>query len=63
MVVEAMPNALFRVQLSGGRHVVAHIAGETRMRTVRLVPGERVTVEVTAFDPSRGRIVGKSVKD
>lgn len=60
MVLEAMPNALFRVQLVGGRQIVAHVADETRLTTVRLVPGERVTVQLAAFDPSRGRIIGKA---
>lgn len=62
-VVEAMPNALFRVELPNGEQVVAHVGGSLRLHLVRLLPGERVRVERSPIDPSRGRIVGKTQAD
>jgi translation initiation factor IF-1 len=61
-VVEAVPNDLFRVLLSDGRYVLAHIGEEARVGTVRLVPGEHVLLELTTYDLSRARIVGKKKK-
>ncbi len=57
-VAELMPNAMVRVHLTNGRRVVAHVAGAMRMRYVRIVPGDRVTVELSPFDLARGRITG-----
>jgi len=51
-----MPNALFRVQLDNGHRVVAHLSGAMRMRYIRIVPGDKVTVELSPLDLSRGRI-------
>ncbi len=58
-IVEGLPNALFRVALDDGRDVLAHIGGRLRLTVVRLLPGERVRVELTLLDTSRGRIVAK----
>ena len=55
-VSESMPNALFRVHLDNGHKVLAHVSGEMRMRYVRIMPGDKVTVEVSPLDLSRGRI-------
>lgn len=57
VVVEPLPNALFRVDLASGQQVIAHVTLEARARTVRLLPGHRVAVEISSCDPSRARIV------
>lgn len=59
-IVEVVPNDLFRVRLVDGRWVLAHMSEEARVGTVRLVPGERVLLELTAYDLSRARIVGRA---
>ena len=56
-VVEPLPNASFRVELENGHKVLAHISGKMRKNFIRIVPGDMVTVEVSPYDPSRGRIV------
>jgi translation initiation factor IF-1 len=56
-VVEALPNAVFRVQLDNGHQLVAHVSGKMRMHYIRILPGDTVTVEVSAYDLSKGRIV------
>ncbi len=56
-VKEALPNATFRVLLDNGREVLAHVAGRMRVHFIRIVPGDRVRVELTPYDPKRGRIV------
>ncbi len=58
-VVETLPNDLYRVDLGNGRFVEAHIASKTRLYCVRLLPGERVTLELSPFDTTRGHITGK----
>jgi len=55
-VAQSMPNALFRVHLDNGHRVVAHLSGAMRMRYIRIVPGDKVTVELSPLDLSRGRI-------
>ena len=55
-VFKSMPNALFRVHLDNGHHVLAHVSGAVRMRYVRIMPGDKVTVELSPLDLSRGRI-------
>ena len=55
-----MPDALFRVHLDNGHRVVAHVAGAIRMRYVRISPGDTVTVELSPFDLSRGRITHRT---
>jgi translation initiation factor IF-1 len=56
-VIEPLPNALFRVELENGHQVLAHISGKMRMHFIRILPGDRVTVELSPYDLSRGRIV------
>ena len=55
-VLEALPNALFRVQLDNGHLLLAHISGKIRVHRIRILPGDRVTVEVSPYDLSKGRI-------
>ncbi len=55
-VLEPLPNAMFRVELDNGHRVLAHISGKMRMHYIRILPGDRVTVELSPYDLSRGRI-------
>ncbi len=55
-VVEALPNAMFQVQLNTGHKVLAHICGKMRQHYIKVLPGDRVTVELSAYDLTRGRI-------
>ena len=55
-VVEALPNAMFRVELENGHKVLAHISGKMRMNYIRILPGDRVKVELSPYDLARGRI-------
>ena len=56
-VVEALPNAMFRVELENGHKVLAHVSGKMRMNFIRILPGDAVTVEMSPYDLTRGRIV------
>jgi translation initiation factor IF-1 len=56
-VTEALPNAMFRVELESGHRVLAHISGKMRKYFIRILPGDTVTVELSPYDLSRGRIV------
>jgi len=56
-VIEPLPNALYRVELEDGHKVLAHTAGKARIQAVRILPGDRVHVELSAVDPGRGRII------
>lgn len=56
MVTEALPNASFKVKLPNGHMVNAHISGKLRMNYIRILPGDRVTVEVSVYDLTKGRI-------
>ncbi len=56
-VLENLPNALFRIQIDSGQIILAHIAGKLRVNKIRVLPGDRVIVEVTPYDLTRGRIV------
>jgi translation initiation factor IF-1 len=56
-VVEALPNAVFRVELENGHRVMAHVSGRMRMNFIRILPGDQVTVELSPYDLSKGRIV------
>ena len=58
-IVEPLANAIYRVALDDGREVLAHIGGRLRLNVVRLLPGDRVQVELAAYDAGRGRIVAK----
>lgn len=56
-VIEPLPNTMFRVELDNGHKVLAHISGKMRMHYIRILPGDRVVVELSPYDLSRGRIV------
>lgn len=56
-VVEALPNAMFRIELENGHKVLAHVSGKMRMHFIRILPGDMVTVEMSPYDLNRGRIV------
>jgi len=56
-VTEALPNAMFRVELEGGHTILAHVSGKMRMHFIRILPGDMVTVEMSPYDLNRGRIV------
>jgi translation initiation factor IF-1 len=55
-VAETLPNAMFRVQLDSGHKILAHISGKMRMHFIRILPGDKVTVELSPYDLTRGRI-------
>jgi translation initiation factor IF-1 len=55
-VLESLPNAMFRVELENGHRVLAHISGKMRMHYIKILPGDRVTVELSPYDLGRGRI-------
>lgn len=55
-VLEPLPNAMFKVELENGHKVLAHISGKMRMNFIRILPGDRVTVELSPYDLNRGRI-------
>lgn len=57
IVIEPLPNAMFRVELENGHKVLAHISGKMRMHYIKILPGDRVTVELSPYDLKRGRIV------
>ena len=57
MVIEPLPNAMFRVELENGHKVLAHISGKMRMHYIRILPGDRVRVELSPYDLTRGRVV------
>jgi translation initiation factor IF-1 len=56
IVLETLPNAMFRVKLENGHIVLAHISGKMRMHYIKILPGDRVTMEMTPYDLSKGRI-------
>ena len=56
-VVETLPNAMFRVELENGHRVLAHISGKMRMHFIKILPGDKVTVELSPYDLNRGRII------
>jgi translation initiation factor IF-1 len=56
-VVEPLPNAMFRVELDNGHKVLAHISGKMRMHFIKILPGDKVTVQLSPYDLARGRIV------
>ncbi len=59
-VVEALPNATFQVELENGHVILAHIAGKLRMNYIRILPGDKVTVEMSPYDLTRGRITWRA---
>jgi len=56
-VLEALPNAVFKVALENGHEILAHVSGKMRMHFIKILPGDEVTVEISPYDLSRGRIV------
>jgi len=56
-ILEALPNAMFRVELDNGHKVLAHISGKMRMHYIKILPGDRVKVEISPYDLNRGRII------
>ena len=59
-VVESLPNAMFQVELANGHKILAHISGKLRMNFIRILPGDKVTVEISPYDLSKGRITWRS---
>ena len=59
-VMEPLPNAMFRVELENGHKILAHVSGKMRMHFIRILPGDRVKVELSPYDLSRGRITYRS---
>jgi len=57
VVEEALPNTTFRVRLENGRSVLAYVSGRMRMNYIRILPGDKVTLEITPYDPTKGRII------
>jgi translation initiation factor IF-1 len=61
-IIEPLPNAMFRVELDNGHKVLAHISGKMRMHFIKILPGDKVTVELSPYDLTRGRITFRSKK-
>ena len=59
-VLEALPNAMFQVELANGHKILAHVSGKLRMNYIRIVPGDKVTVEMSPYDLTKGRITWRS---
>jgi translation initiation factor IF-1 len=59
-IVEALPNAMFRVELENNHRVLAHVCGKMRMHFIKILPGDKVTVELSPYDLTRGRITYRS---
>ena len=57
VVLEQLPNAMFKVKLDGGKEILAHISGKMRMNYIKIIPGDKVTVEVSPYDLTKGRII------
>ena len=55
-ILEALPNAMFRVEMEGGHKILAHISGKMRMHYIKILPGDKVTIEMTPYDLTKGRI-------
>lgn len=60
VVVESLPNAMFQVELPNGHRIMAHISGKMRMHFIRIYPGDKVTLELSPYDLTRGRITWRS---
>ncbi len=56
-ILETLPNAMFKVELENGHKVLAHVSGKMRMHFIRILPGDKVTVELSPYDLTRGRII------
>ena len=59
-VLEALPNAMFKVELENGHKILAHISGKLRMHFIKILPGDKVTVEISPYDLSKGRITWRA---
>ena len=59
-VIEALPNAMFNVELPNGHKILAHISGKLRMNFIRILPGDKLTVQMSPYDLTRGRITWRS---
>ena len=59
-VVESLPNTMFKVDIGGGHIILAHISGQLRMNFIRILPGDKVTVQMSPYDVTRGRITWRS---
>jgi translation initiation factor IF-1 len=62
IVIETLPNATFRVELPNGHRVLAHVCGKMRMKFIRILPGDKVNLEISPYDLSRGRIIYREGK-
>ena len=60
VVTDALPNAMFKVQLENGHEVLSHVSGKLRMNYIKILPGDKVTVEVSIYDPTKGRITWRT---
>jgi translation initiation factor IF-1 len=60
-VIETLPNAMFRVELENGHRILAHISGKMRMHYIKILPGDKVSVELSPYDLNRGRIIYRSI--
>lgn len=60
VVVDALPNAIFKVRLENGHEIIAHISGKLRMHNIRILPGDRVTMELSPYDLTKGRITWRN---
>lgn len=56
-IIEPLPNAMFRVELENGHKVLAHVSGKMRMHFIKILPGDKVTIELSPYDLTRGRII------
>ena len=61
-VVDTLPNAMFKVELENGATILAHVSGKMRMHYIRILPGDRVTVELSPYDLTKGRITYRFIK-
>lgn len=59
-VIEALPNAMFQVEIAGGHKILAHISGKLRMNFIKILPGDKVTLQMSPYDLTRGRITWRS---
>ena len=59
-IIEALPNATFQVELENGRKILAHVSGKLRMNFIRILPGDKVTVEMSPYDLTKGRITWRA---
>jgi translation initiation factor IF-1 len=60
VIIEALPNATFKVELSNGHKILAHVSGRLRMNYIRILPGDRVTIEMSPYDLTKGRITWRA---